>query len=62
MSRALAAPRVRRIGHVRFHDSGYVYAYVGVAPAVFRAFLEAPSKGRFLTWSIKGQYPYARVA
>jgi hypothetical protein len=47
---------------VRFHDGGRVYRYGGVPVAVYREFLAAPSKGRFLAQFIKGFYPYARVA
>lgn len=47
---------------VRFHDGGRVYSYHGVPPAVYREFLAAPSKGRFLAQVIKGFYAYARVA
>ena len=47
---------------VRFHDGDRVYRYSGVPVAVYRAFLAAPSKGRFLAHFIKGLYPYARVA
>ena len=47
---------------VRFHDGVRVYSYRGVPVAVYRAFLGAPSKGRFLAWYVKGHYPYQRVA
>lgn len=47
---------------VRFHDGGRVYSYHGVPIAMYRAFLAAPSKGRFLAQFIKGFYAYARVA
>lgn len=61
---------VAAIGHdditsvlfVRFHDGARVYSYRGVSVPVYRAFCAAPSKGQFLVWHIKGQYPYARVA
>ncbi len=47
---------------VRFHDGARVYSYRGVPTAVYRAFLDSPSKGRFLARFIKGHYSYARVA
>ena len=47
---------------VRFHDGARVYSYRGVPTAVYRAFLDSPSKGRFLAQFIKGHYSYARVA
>lgn len=47
---------------VRFHDGGRVYSYHGVPLVVYRDFLAAPSKGRFLAQFIKGFYTYARVA
>lgn len=47
---------------VRFHSGARVYSYRGVPASVYRAFLAAPSKGRFLAQFVKGRYPYARVA
>ena len=47
---------------VRFHVGAREYSYQGVSISLYKAFLAAPSKGRFLAWHIKGHYPYARVA
>jgi KTSC domain-containing protein len=47
---------------VRFHDEARTYSYLGVPVGTYRAFLSAPSKGRFLAHFIKGRYPYQRVA
>jgi hypothetical protein len=47
---------------VRFHHASRVYVYSGVALSVYERFLEAPSKGQYLAWTIKGQYPYRLVA
>ena len=47
-----------RIRYVR----GSTYDYVAVPARVFRDFLEADSKGRFVNWSIKPFYRYTRVS
>lgn len=47
---------------VRFHDGARMHSYRGVSLSVYRAFLDAPSKGQFFARNIKGHYPYARVA
>jgi len=47
---------------VRFHEGARTYRYAGVPAGTYRAFLSAPSKGRFLADFIKGHYPYTRVA
>ena len=39
---------------------GDIYEYRHVAPRVFRALMNAPSKGRFLNARIRDAYPYAR--
>lgn len=38
-----------------------VYLYFGVPPAVHRAFLDAPSKGRYFNQSIRGRFPYRPI-
>lgn len=48
--------------YVRFHHGSRTYIYSGVPWNLYEAFLRAPSKGRFLTWAIKGHYPYRLVA
>lgn len=50
------APDQRRLT-VEF-DSGSRYAYAGVDPSVYDAFLSAPSKGAFFHGHIKGRYSY----
>ena len=35
-----------------------VYLYFGVPPAVHRALLDAPSKGRYFNRAIRGRYTY----
>lgn len=46
---------------VRFEDGG-LYVYVGVPDAVYRAFVEAPSKGRYFHDEIRDCYPFNRVS
>jgi hypothetical protein len=41
---------------VWFSDSGELYRYIDVPPAVFQAFEKAQSKGRFLNKYIKDRY------
>ena len=38
-------------------QSGSVYDYGEVPPEVFKGLMEAPSKGRFFSNEIRGQYP-----
>jgi lysyl-tRNA synthetase class 2 len=50
---------------VRFRN-GSVYLYEQVSPDVHRRFLDAPSKGRFVYYTLRGGagnavYPYRRV-
>ncbi len=44
---------------VEFND-GSVYQYYGVNESVFRNFLNAPSKGKFVHYTLKG-YGYQRI-
>jgi hypothetical protein len=46
---------------VEFHDGG-VYQYSGVPEAVYRAFLNAHSKGSYFHDNIRDRYPYREVA
>ena len=41
---------------VRFRESGELYRYIDVPPAVYEAFSKASSKGRFLNKYIKDRY------
>ena len=41
-------------------QSGSVYDYLGVPQEVYRSLLAAPSKGRFVSRHIRGQYPSER--
>ena len=45
---------------VWFHDSGELYRYIDVPPAVYEAFKKAASKGRFLNKYIKDRYCFQR--
>lgn len=49
-------PDARRLT-VEF-DGGARYAYAGVDPETYQAFLAAPSKGGFFHGHIKGRYSY----
>ena len=53
-------PATRQL-HVRFRDSGATYVYYGVEESVFRAFLRADSKGRFVNDRLRRRY-FARKA
>jgi len=46
---------------VRFHNRGRTYVYFDVAPERYAAFLDAPSKGRYLNFEIKPYHEYRRV-
>ena len=52
-----AAGQVMRVRYV----GGATYDYVGVSAPVFEAFEEAESKGRFINFVIKPNYPYRPV-
>lgn len=41
-------------------SSGAVYDYFGVPPGVYRSFLQAPSKGRYVSRRIRDRYPFER--
>jgi len=41
--------------------SGGVYQYYNVPQGVYDQFMSAPSKGRFLAYQVKNQFPYSRV-
>ncbi len=47
---------------VQFHHRGRTYVYSGVPQSVYGEFLQAPSKGQYVAWNIKGHYPYQQVA
>ena len=38
-----------------------VYLYFGVSAAVYKALLDAPSKGRYFNGTIRGRYPYRQI-
>ncbi|HSF41534.1 MAG TPA: KTSC domain-containing protein [Thermoanaerobaculia bacterium] len=40
--------------------SGAVYDYHGVPPKVWKELLGAPSKGRFVSGSVRDRYPFTR--
>jgi hypothetical protein len=39
-----------------------IYLYFGVPAAIYEALLGAPSKGGYFNGTIRGRYPYRRVA
>ena len=45
--------------HVQFLTSG-TYVYFDVEEGVFDEFLQAPSKGQYLNWNVKGRYQSER--
>lgn len=45
---------------VRF-NSGATYEYYGVPEAMYKAIMDADSKGKFLNKNIKNAYDYARI-
>jgi hypothetical protein len=38
-----------------------VYQYFGVPREVHEALLDAPSKGRYFNWAIRGRFPYRPI-
>lgn len=42
-------------------NSGSSYIYDNVPQEMFNKFQTAPSKGKFLHWEIKGNYPYRKL-
>lgn len=42
-------------------NSGSIYQYYNIEPALYEQFMQAPSKGQFLNVYIKNAYPYSRV-
>lgn len=67
---AVISSNVAAIGHdanteelyVRFHHASRLYVYSGVSLSVYKQFLQAPSKGRFLAFTVKKHYPFRQVA
>lgn len=51
-----------RILEVEFVSTGQVWQYLEVAPEVFKALLEAPSKGKFMRAQVMDCYEEKRVA
>ena len=43
--------------YVQFLTSG-TYVYLDVEESVFDEFLQAPSKGQYLNWNVKGRYQF----
>ncbi len=52
-------PKTRTL-EVKFNNGG-VYHYFNVPSAIYRALLNAESKGRFVNFKIKGNYPYQQI-
>jgi hypothetical protein len=42
-------------------NSGGVYQYYGVPPAVYQGLMNAPSHGKYFHAQIKGVYRYTRI-
>jgi hypothetical protein len=42
-------------------QNGSVYQYYNVSSMIYEAFMAAPSKGQFLAFQIKNQFPFSRV-
>ena len=42
-------------------SSGDVYQYYNVGAALYEQFMGAPSKGQFLSYSIRNAYPYSKI-
>lgn len=53
-----SADRVLRLRYI----DGDAYDYLDVPSSVFRALLEAPSKGRFVNWHVKPYFAFRPVA
>jgi len=51
----------RRVLEIEF-QTGDVYQYLDVPPAVYRALLAAPSKGRFFHSNLDGVFPHEQLA
>lgn len=42
-------------------NTGTIYQYYNVSPALFEQLMHASSKGQFLAYQVKNIYPYSRV-
>lgn len=51
-----------QILEVEFVNTGQVWQYFEVAPEVFKALLEAPSKGKFMRAQVIDAYDCARIS
>jgi len=52
--------RQTRTLEVEFRN-GHAYRYLDVPPQIYHEFMQADSKGRFINFIIKKNYPYLRV-
>lgn len=63
---SVSSSNVSQVGYengvleVHFHSGG-VYQYFHVPEEVFRLFLSAPSKGKFVHRHLKGKFPFTRL-
>ena len=57
---AVAYDKTRSLLQLEF-CSRTVYLYFGVPPAVYQALLDAPSKGRYFNWAIRGRFRYRSI-
>lgn len=46
---------------VQFRRNGHFYRYLGVPPAIYRALMDAESKGAFLNQVLKPNFEYFRI-
>lgn len=65
---AVRSSNIRSVGYdpetavleIEFH-SGSVYQYLSVPPDIHASFMQAASKGKFLTAHIKNRFPFRQV-
>ena len=58
--RSVAYDKDREVLQLEF-QSRAVYRYLGVPEAVYRALLQAPSKGAYFNHHVRLQFPYEQV-
>jgi hypothetical protein len=61
MLRSIGYDAEERLLEVEFRDTGDVYRYADVEEIVFEQFLSAPSKGRYFSRFIRGNYAHTRL-
>jgi hypothetical protein len=58
---AVAYDAPGQILHLQFH-AGATYRYCGVPLLIYRALMDAPSKGKQFHQTIRGRFPYTTVS